>query len=272
MKNLLYSLLVGILSPAYAAACEPGAACQVDTGFYRYEVPETIAGPLPLIVFLHGYASSSERVINVDRVLVDNAIKKGFAFLAAEGTVAERDGALNGWSVWPGFPGIRDDRQYIWEAIDDFSEKIEVDRSRIYLVGFSLGGSATLDTACKDPEGFAGFAVLNGAMWNPLPESCVSNVSIFQTHAFADDVLPLEGLRYDQVTSGDVFAGFGLFRQAAGNLQPDSFDFTGEYWCRSWDDDARRFCLYGGNHDWPLSWMPQVTQWIEHISAANQGN
>ena len=68
-----------------------------------------------------------------------------------------------------------------------------VDRSRVLLAGFSRGGSMVWDVACHAPVTARAYAPVAGAFWEPLPASCQGGADLFQTHGWADRVIPLEG-------------------------------------------------------------------------------
>lgn len=252
-------------APAYA--CSSTSDCRLEAGTYRFEAPQNIAQPLPVVVYFHGYGSSAADTLKVDRNLVDRAIERGFVFLALNGVTRDFEGARNGWSVRDGQPAIRDEAEFALSAVHDLARRIPLNLDHVLLAGYSMGGSAVLDTACHAPQGFSAFVVLNGAMWNPLPDSCTKSVELLHIHAFSDEVMPLEGLNYGPVSTGDVFAGLRLLRDVSLNDHtPDGYEVTNQIRCRYWNDNAFRFCLYDGDHTWPDNWMISALDWFKERS------
>ena len=71
------------LRPAVADDCDPTTArCayELDSGVYHAALPAT-DGPLPAIVFLHGWGGTGEATIR-NRGLVGAFTSRGYAFLA----------------------------------------------------------------------------------------------------------------------------------------------------------------------------------------------
>ena len=111
---------------------------------YIIDLPSDAKEKLPLIVFLHG---SGERGTNLDMVKAHspftykNLIKEPVAILA------------------PQCPdGMWWDTQAIYFLIKDIVKKYNIDESRIYLTGLSMGGWGTLKLAGEHPEMFAAVA------------------------------------------------------------------------------------------------------------------
>lgn len=263
---LFFAAFASVLGDT-AQACGAASDCSLETGTYRYEAPESISAQLPVVVYFHGYGSSAKNTIEVDRNLVNAALARGYVFLALNGMTRSFEGAKNGWSVHDGQTPLRNEADFARAAVQDLAGKLPLDLSRVLLTGYSMGGSAVLDTACHSPQGFAGFVVLNGAMWTPLPKACSAPVQLFQIHAFSDTVMPLEGLSYGPVSTGDVFAGLKLVREVSVESHtPDGFAVSNEMRCRFWQDSAVRFCLYDGDHTWPVDWMQTALDWFEQRS------
>lgn len=80
------------------------------------------------------------------------------------------------------------------ELLDTYLALPQVDKSRIYVVGLSMGGMGTYDLAIRFPEVFAAVIPICGTV-NParLPKSKEVAYRIF--HGDADNVVPVEGSR-----------------------------------------------------------------------------
>jgi predicted esterase len=119
--------------------------------WYGMHVPERYSeskDDWPLIVYLHGYGCSPDE-----------------AFYLPLGFVAEAD--RRGYLV--ATPFGRGDRFYredgdldVQEVLRDVQRHYRVDRSRIYLMGHSMGGYGTNNVATRHPDTFAAMAPVEG--------------------------------------------------------------------------------------------------------------
>lgn len=111
---------------------------------YILQLPKNQKEKFPLMVFLHG---SGERGTDLELVKAhspftyQNLIKSPIAILAPQ---CPAD------MLW--------DTKALYELILDISNKYNVDKSRIYLTGLSLGGWGTWKLAEEHPELFAAIA------------------------------------------------------------------------------------------------------------------
>ena len=48
------------------------------------------------------------------------------------------------------------------QLVEHVGNRLSIDRDRIYLTGYSMGGSGTWATACHDPDRFAAIAPISG--------------------------------------------------------------------------------------------------------------
>jgi polyhydroxybutyrate depolymerase len=148
---------------------------------YELTVPrQAKAGPVPLVIFLHG-TSMTAKIARYRFGLDDVAEREGFA-------VAYPEGIDKRWNVVPpeagkDYPQAAEaaaDINFILALVDDLVKKGTVDRRRVYLAGLSGGGRMTFLMACTHPEKFAAVAPLLAAM--PL---------LVSKHCKARDPLPV---------------------------------------------------------------------------------
>lgn len=137
-------------------------------------------GKSPLIIFLHG---AGERGDSIDLVKVHGPpqiveTNKEFPFM-----VLSPQCAANSW----------------WEAdkldmlIDEVVKNNNVDESRIYLTGLSMGGYGTWDLAQLRPDRFAAIApICGGSRMNAFRAALLKNVPTWAFHGAMDSVVPIE--------------------------------------------------------------------------------
>ena len=77
------------------------------------------------------------------------------------------------------------------EMIDTYLTYPDVDKSRVYIVGLSMGGMATYDLVDRFPEIFAAAVPICGAV-NPERLEDIQGVSFRIFHGDADPVVPVE--------------------------------------------------------------------------------
>jgi len=109
----------------------------------------------------------------------------------SEGFVVGYPRGGTGMSTWD-IQGDQDTR-WVLQIIDQMAKDYNIDRNRVYLSGFSMGGMFTYHAMSKIADKIAGFAPCSG--YNVFGASkAMRPVPIFHPHGTNDDVLG-----YDQV-------------------------------------------------------------------------
>ncbi len=143
-----------------------GAIARTEGGG-SYYVPETAGGgPMPLLVLLHGTGGGSEQLVEYFRPAAD---AWGFAILAPRSRGQnwalidnffddyERSGRRGG-----GYPAARFGRDV--ERVDaelaELFDAVAIDPERVWLFGYSHGGSYALALGSANPDLFAGVAAV----------------------------------------------------------------------------------------------------------------
>ena len=153
------------------------------TRTYQIHVPAGYDGliPTPLVVGLHGFASSAEQ----------------HGLLSGMNDLSEQEGFV---AVYPsGFAGSwnaedccgaasvagLDDTGFVTAAVRDASSRLCLDTERIYLTGTSNGGMLAHRLACEQADLFAAVAVVSGMMPATfcMPSRPVPMVAFHDAHA-----------------------------------------------------------------------------------------
>lgn len=132
--------------------------------------------PVPMIIFLHG---SGERGSDLNKV-------KAWGPPA----IAEKDPAFPFMVVSPQAPeGEWWHARLLKGMIDEVLAKYNVDRSRVYLTGLSMGGYGAWDLAMNYPGYFAAIAPICGG-GNTIRIGQLKNVPAWVFHGKKDDAVP----------------------------------------------------------------------------------
>lgn len=154
-------------------------------------------GALPLVVICHGGASSPEAIAKIS-AMHRIAEREGFMVAYPAGT----QGA-SGLTWTPRVNGASrnsDDALFLRDLILDLQRSFEIDPTRIFAAGFSIGGALVYELADLFANRIAAIAVIGGTMTSTdrLPARPVPLVHI---HGTADRRVPLRGGR-GPATSG----------------------------------------------------------------------
>lgn len=270
--TLLSVLFLSPFPGAAAADCGIEAPCEIADGSYYAKPPSGWDGrsPLPAVIYFHGYKQSGRTVLGM-KSMIDAADAAGILVLAPNGLEGR-------WAVRGAPSDLRDDIAFTRAVADDAARRWPLDRSRIWVSGFSLGGSMAWDVACLSGDLFAGFLPVSGAFWRPHPASCPSGpVNMIHVHGRGDKVVPIEGREIGgHWRQGNVLEGFEFWR-SHGKCPADGIESTGEkgLLCREWRgcSGGKRLalCLYDGGHAAPKGWYPKAFRWMNEASEVPRG-
>lgn len=264
MKKTLFSLLAttALLSSGYSQAFISQTI--VHDGLireYSIYVPASYDGTtnFPLLFNLHGGGgtNSAWQVASDMRPIADTA---DFILVYPQARPDPSDGNSFNWI--PKVPGTFDDVPFFSSLIDTIASNYQIDQTRIYSCGYSLGGDMTFELGCKLNNRIAAIA--------PVARTMQANPNSFCSPVHPTGVLTILGT--DDLVSpynGIVFGGIEYYISAAA---------THRYWATYNNCDTtatmstvspsvERYtwftasgCAYveelkviGGGHDWPGS-------------------
>ena len=145
---------------------------------YLLYVPEekSSSGKYPLILFLHG---SGERGNDLGMLrqsgpfkFIDSVKKFPFIVIAPQCE-----------------PGKDWDTQNLLTLLDSVESKLPVDKAKIYVTGFSMGGFGTWKLAQADPLRFAAIAPVCGG-GDSSRVCAIRNISVWAFHGAKDNAVP----------------------------------------------------------------------------------
>lgn len=260
---------LSLLGSVALADCNGAAeACKLPNGTYHIVLPDGATGPVPAIMLIHGYGGEGVGTIR-NKGMVDLMLRRGYAVIAPDGQPRD-NGDGRTWDFHPDRPSTRDEVAFLIAVADDAATTYGLDRDRMLLAGFSIGGSMTSYLACQEPQAFAAYAPVAGSFWRPHPTACAGPVRLLHTHGKADRTVPLEGREImPDFVQGNVFEAMEIWRATDGCAasDPDRTDNLGIYTVQHWENclpgAELDFALHEGGHSIPKGWAQMAMDWFE---------
>lgn len=232
---------------------------EVDLGRYLAVEPELpITGAL---FFFHGYGGSASSYADADWI-VEGSRERGLLLVLP-------DGQDHSWSFVGSPEQGRDEQAFLAEVRADVLARWPEAAARMWVGGFSIGGSLTWDMACYAGDSYDVFLPISGAFWDPLPESCPAGpVNLRHSHGLADETVPMEGRPIGDARQGDVYAGWEVWKASNGCAdEPDGEAVVGLETCQIWSTCSSgqnlSLCLHDGGHRVPEDWFTHAMDWAD---------
>jgi polyhydroxybutyrate depolymerase len=243
------------------------------------------AQPAPVVVSFHGFMSNpnSHALISGWHKLAE---QEGFLVVYPQGTSFPL--RWDAGSAW-GAPGVND-VQFFRDMVDDIAKVAAIDRSRVYVNGFSNGGGMAVRIGCEAAGEVAALGSVAGAVVEIEECSPSRPVPVMAYHGTADPVVPYEGgdmqgwlLRWGAgvVDAPVYFVGaedwVSLWAAENGcDLTPDVIPAQGDasgirYTGCDQDAEVSLYTIDDGGHTWPGGWpIPAVGKTSTDINATEE--
>jgi polyhydroxybutyrate depolymerase len=189
-------------TPAIDRDADPDVAGGVARSYVVYVPPAyDPAVPMPVVVALHGRSgtgASMAYLLDFNRV----AREKGFIAVYPDGMPFEAGSYGREWNVTGGLPGYVtgsvDDVAFLSLLIDDLAVDLNIDQTRLYMLGFSNGGFMVQRMACEAGDRWAAFASVSATVFEGLSERCQGRpaVPMMLIHGTSDTIVPWDGTVY----------------------------------------------------------------------------
>src|SRR5205085_195037 len=163
----------------------PAGETSLVNGAVAYRPAKAPAGPLPVLVLLHGAGGYPPGFLQKMEPAAD---RLGIILVAPRSVGKTWDLVENmaaGDDPWRGADAHRVD-----QVLADLFKRSAVDPSRVVLLGFSDGASYGLSLGVSNPKLFSTVIALSPGMWAP-PRRVDHTQRVFIAHGRQDRVLPL---------------------------------------------------------------------------------
>lgn len=181
-------------------------AAGMDMRYCVYVSSKVSSGtPAPLIIALHGAGTGPEIMCN--RTIVDLVEERGYIIAAPMGYNerggygAPRRAGRGGGDAAAEPANISElSEQDVMNVFGMMRDEFNVDRSRIYLMGHSMGGGGTMYLGPKHADIWAALAPIAGGGGRPdqaesLERLKSAGVAVMLVHGDADEIVPVQGSR-----------------------------------------------------------------------------
>jgi poly(3-hydroxybutyrate) depolymerase len=187
MKYFNHKFLFAVLSIFLITICPSKAeVVQIQVGSTLRSMivyaPSGIPANRPLLINLHG--------LNQDAAYQQAQAKWETIADAEKFVVVYPSGINNSWDL-----SGTSDTDFILAIINNMSSRYSIDRNRVYLSGFSMGGMMTYYAATKIADKIAAFAPVSGYLMGGPNTNSSRPIPIIHTHGTADNVVPYSGVQ-----------------------------------------------------------------------------
>lgn len=196
--------------------------------------------PLPLIIALHGAGANAARFEKTSGL---SQLGEGEHFIALY-----PEGIKNRWRK-----DDDSDVAFIRAVVADAATKTNIDKTRIYVTGFSNGAQMAWRMACRAPDLVAALAPVAGSY--PAFSDCVKNTKMpaLIFHGLEDNKLLYEGKNGDdgpRALAVRLATGNGCDKRPVLSHPADDDGMTGETWgnCKA---PITLYTIAGLDHAWP---------------------
>ncbi|MEM7067444.1 MAG: polyhydroxybutyrate depolymerase [Pseudomonadota bacterium] len=175
--NLVGSANATSLSESVCGVSEP---CSLKDRKYHVLPPDNWDGttPLPVLLYFHGWGRQGH--VPVNHKHVGGATRKAGVLLVAP------NGLGKTWDFWQ--PGSRD-TNFAKEVIADVEKTYPIDRSRLFVSGYSWGSSMAWRFACEAGNHVSVLLGISGTFYDQTEVCETGPVSVRHVHGTTDTVM-----------------------------------------------------------------------------------
>lgn len=161
---------------------------------YLVSIPESYfpsEAPMPLVVVLHGAGGNGEGMISLTDFSPLNELANFIAVYPNGLNGFWNDGRIGD----PRIDDTIDDVSFLTTLVLSMQDTLNIDASRVYFTGYSMGGFMSMRVACRAPEMVAAVASVAATMPQYILSECAGTTPIpfMLIHGTNDTVIPWLG-------------------------------------------------------------------------------
>ncbi len=179
MKKLLVPLFA--LALMQTPVCAENITVNNTSRNYIVYAPKNLGAGRPLLISCHG--------MNQDAGYQKDMLKIEAIADTAKFVTVFPNGINRGWDI-----GGDRDLKFMEALIDEMVSKYDIDRNRVYISGFSMGGMFTYHAMNRMADKFAAFAPISGYPMGGGSYTSSRPVPIIHIHGTTDDVVNFGGV------------------------------------------------------------------------------
>ncbi len=234
---------------------------------YLLYFPKNLKENAPLVVVLHGFTSSAEKIMEYSK-FNKLASENNFAVVYPQGTIDKQSNTF--WNVGYEFHADSkiDDLDFIAKLVRFLQEKYSLSKNNTFATGMSTGGEMCYLLACKHANIFNSVAPVAGTMMdnrfeicnpsNPIPIFSIFGTNDKTTNYFGDEQNHDGWGAYKSIPSIIEFWQNNInyntieLDTLADLVKSDSsFVVSKKYLSKNSKIEMLYYEIIGGGHDWP---------------------
>jgi polyhydroxybutyrate depolymerase len=227
--------------------------------------------PQPLVINYHGYSFTAAKMESYSQMNRE-ADKAGFILVFPQGL--DQPPSWNAGIGAYGPTGDANDIQFTRDMLSYLKTDYCVDAHRIYVTGFSLGGSMAYRVACTLSDQVAALATVAGAFYQ-APAGCHPSrpLPILEIHGQADKFAPYNGNPTAMMAAVSTYLNGWFLRDHCSSSSQVIFhqgDVTGLAWkhCAK-SVIVEHYTVSDGGHTWPGAATSSTLGYTTNVIDAN---
>jgi polyhydroxybutyrate depolymerase len=256
----MMKLILPLCLFAALASCDGSDAVGSQEREYLVDAPSVQQGvPSSLVLVYHGYSGSPEWMRST-MGLSPLCSSRNLVVAYLPGTRGS-EGA-RGWNAGGFFERIfngADDVEYTRSVIEEIFSMYDIDRSKIYAIGYSNGAMMAYRLAAQMPDLIAAVGIYAGVM---MPEVIPSApVSVMHVHGENDAVVPIGGNSAFPSVADTIALWQAVNGCGDSPLEADGSVCRESVWTGTSGDF--RYCVIKGlGHEWPRGQFDIAAEFI----------
>ena len=264
--------------------CDNKYSCTYDGVYHEFILclPEQ-AKDAPLVLMLHGYGESADKFKDYTRFDQD-AVPEGYAVCYITGAPNPLDHtSLRGWNSGIASGG-NDDMAFLMALTDYLRKEYELNKEKLYAIGFSNGAFLVHRLAIEAGDKFTGLVSVAGkmpeTMWAKREQAICTN--FFQINGEKDDVVPMKSTgsyKYTKDPAIEDVIDYWVVREGLTSVEESVTD-NGSVLTKYGSDTSNisiwNLWIKDGRHAWPnesvnrISGNDYIMEFLNEVRDANR--